>query len=328
MASAKGIKKRRNAAQNIHKITKTMGLVATTKLKMASQKLANFQKYQEKVREILARLLENATTVHPFQQENPKSSRVLILAISSNRGLCGTYNSRLVNEVNHFCKQLEKEGKQSAVYMTGRKGILMCKFQDIKLTHSYPGIADLPSWEEAEPIAQTLMDLFAKSKSEAQNQAFGKSKVKADAGADEVWLIYTRKFRVMKERLFPLSLGKASQETKKTAAIAHTSAHAPATVQQKEHKEVTGHRHQQYFYWPDPNAIMAELLPLYIKSRLWEVFLQATISEQTARMLAMKTATENADDMIKQLTRLYNRARQSQITQEILEILRGSQTTE
>ena len=296
MASAKGIKKRRKVTQNIHKITKTMGLIATTRLRLASQKLNGFQSYEAKAHEILAQLLQGCQR-HPMLEQRPDSKTIVLFAITSNRGLCGNYNMRMLDGIDRFGKEMTAQGKTVVTHLVGRKGIQHFKFHNIELAQTYPQLSDQPAWDEIAPIAQSLIQLF-ESKETAQ-----------------VWLLYTRKFKVMREQLFPIA--NVSGQSVVPAGSGHQPPQAAVAANDQES--------WRYCYWPDTDQIVNRLLPLFVKAKLWEIFLHAAVSEQTARMLAMKTATENAEEMIKQLTRQYNRARQAQITQEILEILSGAQ---
>jgi F-type H+-transporting ATPase subunit gamma len=287
MATAKGIKKRLKTTQNIHKITKTMGLVATAKLKTAMQRLANFSRYRDKACEMLTRVLQSGVQ-HPLLERRPQVRHVTIFAITGNRGLCGVYNTRMVEKLLAFRQELLSAGKQVDIYLAGRKGLQYLKFRNVAVTQGYPRLADQPTMEEIAPLATTLSDLFVQHKS------------------DEVWTVYTRKLKVVREMLLPFSPPVATQDIPHAVRVAV----------------------DQYFYWPDVESLLAELLPLFIKVELTEMFLYAAVSEQIARRMAMNMAKDNAAQMIKKLTRQYNRARQTQITKEILEIVGGAQAIE
>ena len=278
MASAKAIKKRRKATQNIHKITRTMELVATSRLRLAVQKLANVRPYREKIDRMSERLCAGRI-MHPLMKK-PSPSWTLLLGIASNRGLCGSYNSQLIHRILHLAKEMEKEGKNVQIYLSGRKAIHYFKFHGIKVEESYPLISDIPSLEEIAPIADHLADLFK------------------NKGCGEVRLVYSKKSKVVEEIFLPISWKSLQDDS------------------------------QLPWCLPSAEKVLEKIVPSFVRSRLWECFLEAAVSEQSARMVAMKTATENAEDMIKKLTRQYNRARQTQITQEILEILSGAQAGE
>lgn len=284
MATAKGIKKRLKTTQNIHKITKTMELVATAKLKNATQRLNNFTPYRDKACEMLTRVLQSGTP-HALLEQHREVKHVTVFALTANRGLCGIYNARIVEKLLAFRQELVAAGKQVDIYMVGRKGIQYLKFRDVPMAQSYPRLSDQPTMEEIEPVAATLMELFVQHKS------------------DEVWTVYTRKLKVVREKLLPFAPPVPMHDIPATADAAI----------------------DQYFYWPNVESLLAELLPMFIKIELTEMFLHAAVSEQISRRMAMNMAKDNAAKMIKNLTRQYNRARQTQITKEILEILGGAQ---
>lgn len=276
MASLKAIKRRRKVTQNTYKIVKTMGLVATAKLKMANQKFQASQAYRAKAYEMLAEVLD-ADASHPLLLKQEKVSRIMLIVITSNRGLCGSYNTRLLDTLIKFRQEVEEQGKKMALYVAGRKGIQYAKFHNIPVTQTYPRLPDQPALEDLNGIGSLALELFTKGE------------------VNEVWVLSMYKTRPEKTLLLPFALPKVSSK-----------------------------QQEQYYYWPDAKAILAQLLPHCVKMKIWELFMRAAINEQTSRMLAMKLATENADKMIKLLTRSYNRARQTQITREILDIVGGA----
>ena len=176
--------------------------------------------------------------------------------------------------------------------MSGRKGIQYFRFHKVPLEFSFPHLSDQPSWEEIESLSAKIVEYFEKDK------------------VDSVWTIYGSKSSVIKRMLLPMDIenliGKKVEKKN----------------QKNDYSEL---KDDEYLYLPDTISILNYLVPVAIKTKIYEIFFDATVSEQTSRMLAMKSATDNAHEMITHLTRQYNRARQSQITQEILEIFGGSQ---
>lgn len=276
MATAKAIKKRRQATRNIHKITKTMELVATAKLKSARQGAAAIFRYQQKLAEIISNLVVSAK--HPLLEESETDSRITLFAITGNRGLCGSYNSKLVEEVVAFKKEMQQLGKKLDIWAVGRKGIQQLKFSGVELAKSYPHFKEQPTLEDVTPLAQELVDCF-------QSRT-----------TDAVWTIYSHKLKIRRRQILPIAKKVATGDV-------------PDNL---------------YINLPDDKTLLAELLPQYFSVNLLQIFIEAAVSEQTSRMLAMKSATDNAEEMIKLLTRQYNRARQAQITRELLEILAGA----
>ena len=281
MGSTKAIKQRRKTTQNIHKITRTMELVATAKLKVANRLLGNFIPYKQRALAMLNAVVGTGGD-HWLLQCRSDTANVVIFAIAGNKGLCGSYNTRIVDAAIDWHRQLMAEDKQVALHLTGRKAIIYSRFQQVPLADRHGNLPDQPTFASCQPLAQKLMEDFVQHR------------------ADEVWLLFTRKMKLQRERLLPL----------------------PVELSGDWQAQVTA---QEYSCAPNADSLLAELVPMCVRLKLYEAFLQAAVSEQTSRMLAMKMASENAEDMIKRLTREYNRARQAQITQEILEILAGAE---
>lgn len=277
MSSGKLIKQRRKSTQNIYKITKTMELVATAKLKVATRNLNNFLAYRQELYRILS-IVGNTNLQHPLLTPYPTPTHITILGLASHKSLCGSYNTHLSEEVLKFREELLSQNKTVCLHIIGRKLAQHLHYQNISITSSY-NIKDPPQFEEVQPVVEKLMEAFLQGKTH------------------QVWVVYSRKMRIVREPLLPFKIP-----------------HIPQT------KEV-----EQYFYDPEPIKILESLLPMTVGLTLYQSLLEAAISEQTARMLAMKTASENAEQMIKRLTRQYNRARQTQITKEILEVIGGAE---
>ncbi len=278
MSSGKLLKQRRKATKNIYKITKTMGLVATAKLKTSSRNYNQFLLYRDQAIQMLLKVMKGQPQ-HPLLNQHPLPQQITIFAIASNKGLCGSYNTRISDTALALRDKLLDQGKIVHFFMFGRKAIRHLQFKQIPLDEAYTKLKDQPSFQELEQIAERLMQDFQTMQTH------------------EIHIVYMKKMRIVDEILLPLSL-------------------PPMTQHEQD---------EQYFYDPGPEDILMLLLPMCFKLNLYQKFLDAAISEQTSRMLAMKTASENAEKMIKVLTRQYNRARQTQITKEILEVLGGAE---
>jgi F-type H+-transporting ATPase subunit gamma len=296
MAKARAIVKRRKAVRNIKKITKTMQMIATAKFQKALKRAVGTKPYTLKVRELVAELAASLgeDIQHPLLQKSQGSGHIALLVITSDRGLAGAYNGSVLRAANHYIKAQEADGKKIDLYLSGKKGINYFNFQKRAITKRFDQFADAPKFEEVQRVADDFMQQFVTGK------------------VDEVRVAYmnfintgSQKAEVM--QLLPLASLEAAAKAP-TAAKVEAGKPKLQTV---------------YEFSPDAKTLLDELLPLTVKTALFQAFLDATTSENVARMVAMKSATDNADEMVKLLTMQYNRARQSQITTELAEIMGG-----
>ncbi|HET9888773.1 MAG TPA: ATP synthase F1 subunit gamma, partial [bacterium] len=286
MAKAKIILKRRKSVRNTKKITRTMEMVSTAKYKQAHARITASTPYQEKLREMMADLSSLGTEIsHPLLETRP-CKRSLVLVITSNRGLAGGYNANLLFKAREVIARDRREGAQVDLEIVGKKGIIFFRHQGEALTAQYDHFGGRFGFAEVNAIA----DQYIRRYSEGE--------------IDRVTVVYQRYFSAgrqapVAEILLPLQ------------ALDSASAEAPGAAKNERRREVN------YLYSPDPVSLLKELLPAYFRTSLYGSFLQAVVGEHLARMVAMKNATDAADKLIKRLTRMYNRARQSQITNEI-----------
>ena len=294
MAKARAIVKRRKAVRNIKKITKTMQMIATAKFQKALKRAVGTKPYTLKVRELVGELAATLgdQAEHPLLSKAKGTGHIAVLVITSDRGLAGAYNGSVLRAANVYIKAQEAAGKKIDLYLSGKKGVNYFNFQKRAITRRFDQFADQPKFADVDRVAEDFMQMFI------------------DGKVDEVRVVYmnfvstsTQRAEVM--QLLPLtSLEDAGK--------------APAKGQAEKSKLET-----VYEFSPDPKTLLDELLPLTVKTALFQAFLDATTSENVARMVAMKSATDNADEMVKSLTMQYNRARQSQITTELSEIMGG-----
>jgi F-type H+-transporting ATPase subunit gamma len=295
MAKARAIVKRRKAVRNIKKITKTMQMIATAKFQKALKRAVGTKPYTRKVRELVGELAASLgeQAEHPLLRKAQGSGHIAVLVITSDRGLAGAYNGGVLRAANHFIKAQEADGKKIDLYLSGKKGINYFNFQKRPITKRFDQFADAAKFAEVERAADDFMQQFI------------------DGKVDEVRVAYMNFVSTSSQKpeviqLLPL------------ASLGTTGAKTPAKGEAAAPKLQT-----VYEFSPDPKTLLDELLPLTVKAALFQAFLDATTSENVARMVAMKSATDNADEMVKTLTMQYNRARQSQITTELAEIMGG-----
>jgi F-type H+-transporting ATPase subunit gamma len=319
MAKARAIVKRRKAVRNIKKITKTMQMIATAKFQKSLKRATGTKPYTLKVRELVRELAANVGNVeHPLLRrpgaEN-RTGRVAVLVITSNRGLAGAYNGSVLRASNVFIRQQEAAGKTINLFITGKKGISYFNFQKRPIAERYDA-QDTPRYADVERLADSFIHAFTEGKYDAVHVAYMNF---ISAGVQKPEVMVLLPLAGVEEATDALSMQVAQQEAQQKAGALDT---------RRSGADVTAHAHSYnpetlYDFSPAPRELLDELLPLTVKAALFQAFLDATTSEHVARMVAMKSATDNADKMVKALTMRYNRARQSQITTELSEIMGG-----
>ncbi len=304
MANLRALVKRRKAVRNIRKITKTMELIATARFKKALDRATEAEAYTRKIAELAADLSKNAGEVsHPLLATRPVK-KVLVLLITSNRGLCGGYNGSVIREAALRIRELIAAGTSFDLEVSGKRGIAFAKFNRYPTAASYTQFEDKPTFEQVDAVASRYVDLFISGQVDQVQVAY----MKFESAARQTAMV---------ETLLPLS----SMEVASTRR-------APTTPPPNPKPTDAGHSPEtkvDYEFEPEAAGILEELVPAAFKARLFKCFLDAAVSEQIARRVAMKAATENAGDLIKEITRLYNRTRQANITKEISELIAGSE---
>ena len=289
MAKTRAIVKRRKAIRNIRKITRTMELIATARFKKALDRVVQAEAYTRKIVELAADLSASATDLsHPLLQKRETVKNVLLLVLSSNRGLCGGYNASILREANAEIRKIKSEGLTLHLELSGKRAINYFRFHRVEAEKTYTHFEEKPRFDEVETLADRYLAAFIAGQIDRVEVVYMK------------FLNAARQIPVV-DTLLPLA--SAAQEEKE-----------PKTGPQIE-----------YEFLPSAADILQEILPMSFKVRLFKCFLDAAVSEQSARRASMKAATENAGDMIKTLSRQYNRARQAQITKEIAEVIGGAE---
>jgi F-type H+-transporting ATPase subunit gamma len=293
MANLRVLVKRRKAVRNIRKITRTMELIATARFKKALDRASEADAYTRKIAELAADLSKNAGEVsHPLLVTRPVK-KSLILVITANRGLCGGYNGSIIREAMVAVRSYKERNIPFELEVSGRRGIAFFRFQGIARSKEYTQFEDKPAFNDVDVLASRYIDLYISGQIDEVKVAYMK-------------FVNAARQQVALETLLPLS--SMTVETRK-----------PGTA------GAAGSAKVDYEFQPDAGEILAELVPAALKVRLFKCFLDAAVSEQIARRVAMKSATENAGDLIKEITRVYNRTRQANITKEISELIGGSE---
>ncbi|ORA20930.1 F0F1 ATP synthase subunit gamma [Mycobacterium arosiense] len=293
-ATLRELRGRIRSAGSIKKITKAQEMIATSRIGKAQARLESARPYAFQITSMLTTLSSEAALDHPLLVERDEPKRAGVLVVSSDRGLCGAYNSSIFRRSEELFSLLREEGKAPVVYTVGRKALNYFKFRNWDITDSWTGFSEQPSYENAAEIASTLVETFMAGTGDDESQD--------GQGVDELHIVYSE-FKSMMSQ----------------AAVAHRI--APLVM---EYVEDTDELHTLYSFEPDATTLFEALLPRYVTTRVYAALLESAASELASRQRAMKSATDNADDLIKELTLMANRERQAQITQEISEIVGGA----
>jgi len=292
MANARALDKRRKSIKNIRKITRTMELIATARFKAAMDRAEAATAYTERITQVVGDLARAGLDVsHPLLEPREKTENAVLLVLSGNRGLCGGYNSNVIRAGLSQYRVLQEEAERVRVEVSGKRGISGFRFRGVEPDVTYLQFDDKPAYDEVDKIATGYLDEFTLGEIDRLDVAYTK-------------FISSSRQQPVVETLLPL--GSRTEED-----------------QQPDDEDEQPGGEVEYEFLPTAESILEEVVPTSFKVRLFKCFLDAAVSEQIARMVAMKSATENADDMIRSLSMTYNRARQSQITGEIMEIIGG-----
>lgn len=289
MANRRVLVKRRRAVRNIRKITRTMQLIATARFQAAYKRSVDSKPFTEKLEQMVRDLAGAAQGLdHPLMQPPGEGSPVDVMVITSNRGLCGAYNANVLRTAGELIQEMREGDQAYDIRVVGKKGIAYLNFVGYDVTEEITHISDMPRYEDIEPFANAMMERFIKGQISSAHVAYMK-------------FISTGKQVPVVEQLLPLSRSIPAEDVNEV----------PETE-------------LQYEFSPAPGELLDELLPATVRVSLYQCFTDAVVSEQVARMVAMKAATDAAEDAIKRLTQQYNRARQTAITMELLDIVGGA----
>lgn len=297
MANRRAIVKRRKAVRNIKKITRTMQLIATARFQAAMNRAMASRPYTDKLAEMVGELAraagEGGGMDHPLLEARETEAKSVLVLLTSDRGLAGGYNAHVLRAAIEHLDRKADEGVDTEVWMVGKKGISAFRFRRRPTHRTETGFDDKPRFARVEPLASELIEAFVLGRIDSAYVGY----MRFDTPGKQVPEVV---------RLLPIGAEKLVEEADEQAA------------------EARGGTRPQYEVLPSPEVLLDRLLPATVRMRLYQAFLDAAVSEQIYRMTAMKAATEAADEMIGDLTREYNRARQTQITLELLDIVGGA----
>ena len=294
MANLRDIKKRIGSVQSTRQITRTMEMVATAKIKKAQERIESARPYALAMMEVLGNVARfSKGSEHPLLREHDKRERVLIVCVTSDRGLAGAFNSNIIRLTERFIRDEQAAGvKQVDLIAVGKKAIGYFRYRGIEPVASYRDISDKPTFGDARSIASHLIGAYEAEELDAVYIAFNRFKNVAEQKPEL-------------HQLLPIERRVVAEAAKGVTEIS-----------------------AEYSFEPDPESVLEALLPTYVETLIYRALMESAASEQGARRTAMKSATDNASEMITTLTRSYNRARQAAITTEIAEIVGGAAALE
>jgi F-type H+-transporting ATPase subunit gamma len=300
-ATLRELRGRIRSAGSIKKITKAQELIATSRIAKAQARVQAARPYSSEITNMLTELASASALDHPLlvARESPKRAGVLV--VSSDRGLCGAYNANVLRRSEELFALLRDEGKKPVLYTVGRKALGYYRFRQREVTDSWTGLSDRPTYEQAREIAETLVTAFMAGADDEGDDA-GDDGI---LGVDELHIVFTEFKSMLSQSAVALRI-------------------APMLVEYVGDDEPEDGPRTLFSFEPDPESLFDALLPRYVATRVYSALLEASASESASRRRAMKSATDNADDLIKALTLEANRERQAQITQEISEIVGGA----
>lgn len=292
MAGSQRVYRQRiRSTQSLKKMFRAQELIAASRIGRARDRVSMATPYSRAITRAVSAVATHSTQSHPFLLERTDTNRAAVLVVASDRGMAGAYSASVIREAERLVNRLTDEGKEVALYVTGRRALSFYTFRQREVVSSWTGSSDAPTVEVADDIAGTLLGAFRAPADEG--------------GVAEVHVVYTQFVNMVTQRprvlrLLPLEVVEGVVEPGEAEAL------------------------PLYEFEPSPDVVLDALLPRYVRSRIYASLLQAAASELAARQRAMKTATDNAEDLIRMYTRLANQARQAEITQEISEIVSGA----
>lgn len=300
----KDIRKRIESVENTKKITRAMKMVATAKLRRAEERVEASRPYANELRRVIARLADRVDErAHPLLEQREETDKVLIFVISTDRGLCGSFNANLFREVRDFRETSNVSNEEIEVAIMGDKARIHFGRQETEVVRQYEDVIGNVSYETAREVAQDGIDWFLEGAYDAVYIAYNE-------------FISAIQYEERIEPMLPLSIETLLTEF-------GTEDNEPRELDEGDSKAVS-----QYLYEPDEQELLAYALPRHLEVQMLQALLESAAAEQGARMTAMDNATENAEEMIEDLTLEFNRARQAAITTEIMEIVSGAEAME
>ncbi|MCG5464544.1 F0F1 ATP synthase subunit gamma [Micromonospora sp. NPDC053740] len=297
-AQVRVLRQRIRSAKSMKKITKAMELVATSRIAKAQARVQASLPYAQAITGVLTALASNARIDHPLLTPRERVRRAGVLLVTSDRGLAGGYSANAIKMAESLIARLKADGKEPVLYVIGRKGVGFYRFRNRPIEANWTGFSEQPSFEDARTVGETLIKAFTAGADDVDGGAGADGVL----GVDELHIVYTEFHSLMTQNPVTKIIGPMQVEDRP-----RSEGLLPA-----------------YEFEPEAEALLDALLPRYINTRIYAALIESAASESAARRRAMKSATDNAEDMIEKYTREMNSARQAGITQEISEIVGGA----
>jgi len=297
-AQLREYRRRIKSVQSTKKITRAMELIAASRIVKAQQRIEASRPYAEAITDVVRTVMEQGSAdEHPLITPRENPSRAALLLITSDRGLAGGYSANVLRAGERVTAELREDGIETVPFLVGRKALSYYRFRGRDTSHTWTGFSEQPSYDNAREVGDALLEAFLKGGSE-------------DGGVDQIHMVFTRFESMVTQRATPVKLIPLD-----------TDEIPDSDGDDSEQGEFKG----LIEFEPEGSGVLDALLPRYLTARVYAAMLDAAASEQAARRRAMKSATDNADELIKSLTRDANAARQAEITQEIMEIVGGAE---
>ena len=292
MATVQDLKRRIRSIRNTRKITKAMELVASARLRRAQARIEAMRPYADRMMELMVGTARASASVRglPLLQRREQEGAVAILPLTGDRGLAGAFNAQVLRHAFALSRRLESEGKRVRWLVSGRRGASTLRFRQYEVVQAWTGFSDRPSYHHAQALAHKVGELYVEEE------------------VDRVVVIYNHFVSPLVQQVVEQDVLPIPEEL------------LEAGEQAEQHEALLG----DFIYEPEPEQILERLLPVYVETELYRALLESAASEQGARMTAMRNASKNAGEMIDRLSLEMNRARQAEITQEILEVVAGA----
>ena len=314
-ASLRALRRRIRSTQSTKKIFSAQELIAGARIVRAQARVEASKPYAREITRVLSALASSASLDHPLLTERQNPERAAVLVITSDRGFAGSYNVNVLRRTEELLALLRQEGKQPVLYVVGRKGETYYSFRDREMAETFTGFSEQPGYADAQRVGEALIATFTAGMDDDETGAGADGVL----GVDELHIVYTE-FRSLlaqvpvAKRMAPLEVEEVEEfdyerEDRESGAGAGTGDSGVPT---------------SYEFEPSPDALLDALLPKYVTTRIFAAMLESAASESASRRRAMKSASDNAEELAKNLSRQANQARQAEITQEISEIVGGA----
>jgi F-type H+-transporting ATPase subunit gamma len=317
-ASLRALRRRIRSTQSTKKIFSAQELIAGARIVRAQARVEASKPYAREITRVLSALASSASLDHPLLTERQHPQRAAVLVITSDRGFAGSYNVNVLRLTEELLSLLRQEGKEPVLYVVGRKGETYYSFRDREMAETFTGFSEQPHYENAQEVGSVLIDVFSAGEDDEYSDAGNPGGADGVLGVDELHIVYTE-FRSLlsqvpvAKRMAPLEVEEVEEFDYERDDREHGAASDDSGVP------------TSYEFEPSAEGLLDALLPKYVTTRIYAAMLEAAASESASRRRAMKSASDNAEELAKNLSRQANQARQAEITQELSEIVGGSE---